>query len=704
MPPFIRSNNTLFFALSMLILVGGIIFWQDGLTYDPPMYFSGLGQSLSTDPAQYTYHARNAHLFGDPDPFDYPRWTVYEHSLTSGIARVWFALFDVDTRQSNMVGLLLTLAGAFFFALGLARQHRSWTSAALIFTFAIGVTLYTYGRLSYLENGLLLLTGVLFWVYSWWGDRHWAVILAGVLVAIAMLTGKLFGALLLPGLLAAILLGPPGHRIRQALLAATSFVVAALVLSLALYGTNLTAAFGYVGEQSYGLRGFPEGLSSPWGFIQHLVSYGFLNRLFYLNPDNLVMLVSTLLLMTLLPRGLRSVPDLSRSFRLALFATAFIYLGLMPLNYSPIRYTLYMLPMIAAAAFALFDHLLARSNQRPKPVLGWPERITVGLAFWLLTFHLIMNLLFFNTMPAPIATVVWVSLPIAAAVVWTLHQIINRWQPTVPSRALMIALAAILLLSAVTNTARLRRNHFMTRNLTTVEASRDLPNIIGRHAVLSGPYAPGLVLENDLQAFIHLFGVAQVDSTLFERYPITHLAVDRSNWEQATTDYPHLAESPVIATYHIRDYDVNIHRIAGRTGNHEADNYQLTPYEQAVEHYHAQRPDSALTILADLYTRQPDSRAIGILYGELLLSSNRIQQGIDHMIALANRFPTDYYIQIHTGRALQIVALATQDQGLFQRANSFYQRGVEANRYKADYANRLFMQTMQQFSRPNHTP
>ncbi len=702
MPRFIRTNNTVFFALAMLILIGGAIFWQQGLTYDPPMYFSGLGQSLSTDPAQYTYHARNAQLFDDPTPFDYQRWTVYEHSLTSYVAQAWFAITKVNMRQSNMVGLLLTLAGAFFFALGLIRQHRAWTSAALMFTFVIGVTLYTYGRLSYLENGLLLITGLLFWVYSWWGDRPWGIILSGVLVAIAMLTGKLFGALLLPGLLAAILLGKSGPRVRQTLIAGGSFVIAMLALAFALYGTNLTAAFGYVGEQSYGLRGFPEGLSSPWGFVQHLISYGFDNRLFYLNPDTFAMLVASLAMLTLLPRGLRSVPNLTRSSRLALFVTAFIFLGLMPLNYSPIRYTLFMLPMIAALAFTLFDHLLINTKHRPVPVLGWPERIVLGLAFWLLAFHMIMNLVFFNTLPSPANTVVWVSLPIAIAAVWALHIIVNQKQPAVPPRAFMIALAALLLLSAVTNTARIRRTHFMTQNLNTIEASRDLPNIIGPASVLSGPYAAGLVLETDLKAFIHLFGVAQVDSTLFERYPITHLAVDNSNWQLAVNDYPHLAQAPVIATYHIRDYDVNIIRIAEKTGNAQADQYELTAYERAVRHYHAKQLDSAMAILEPLYNQHPDSKAIGILYGELLFAANRFQQGINHMIALAERFPTDYYIQIQTGRTMQIVALMTQNQSLLQQSGMFYQRGTEVNRFKATYANQLFQQTMQQYSRPQN--
>ncbi|MCK4574175.1 MAG: hypothetical protein KAU36_07375, partial [candidate division Zixibacteria bacterium] len=263
-------NPRLFYILTFLIFAAGLAFWLADLTSDPPMYYAGYGQSLSTDPAQYVHHARNEILFGDFDPFDYPRWTVYQHSLTSLTGWLWFSIAGVSIKQAAVVGLILCLGGLIFLILGLARYHRPWVTSVVALCYIINITLYTHGRLSYLENGLIFIAAMLFFVYSRWGDRLWGVALSGLLVAIAMLTGKLFGALLLPALLLAILFSGRDDSWRRALVSGGAFLIGSLALMLMLYGTDLAAAMGYVGEQSYGLRGFPKGLTTPWDFVEHL--------------------------------------------------------------------------------------------------------------------------------------------------------------------------------------------------------------------------------------------------------------------------------------------------------------------------------------------------------------------------------------------------------------------------------------------------
>jgi len=53
------QKKNLFYFLTFVIFVGGFIFWTSDLSSDPPMYYSGMGQSLATDPPQYIYHAAN---------------------------------------------------------------------------------------------------------------------------------------------------------------------------------------------------------------------------------------------------------------------------------------------------------------------------------------------------------------------------------------------------------------------------------------------------------------------------------------------------------------------------------------------------------------------------------------------------------------------------------------------------------------------
>ena len=68
-----------------MVVVGGIFVWTSEIDADPPMYYSGLGQSLATDPPQYVFHARNDAIYGEPDPFDYPRWMIYQRTARNGL-------------------------------------------------------------------------------------------------------------------------------------------------------------------------------------------------------------------------------------------------------------------------------------------------------------------------------------------------------------------------------------------------------------------------------------------------------------------------------------------------------------------------------------------------------------------------------------------------------------------------------------------
>ena len=139
----LTKTDLLLYVLTLLIVIGGVLFWASDLASDPPMYYSGLGQSLATDPAQYVHHARNEILFDDWDPFDYPRWTIYQHSLTSLVGWGLFSLSGVSATSAGAVGLVLSLGGLLFFLLGLFRHCRTWVLPVVALCYVINVTLLT---------------------------------------------------------------------------------------------------------------------------------------------------------------------------------------------------------------------------------------------------------------------------------------------------------------------------------------------------------------------------------------------------------------------------------------------------------------------------------------------------------------------------------------------------------------------------------
>jgi hypothetical protein len=671
-----------FLILTALVLAAGFMFWQTDLTADPPMHYTGLGQSLSTDPAQYTWHARNQHLFGEWDPFDYPRWTVYQHSLTSAVAWLWFSVAGVSLEQSNMVGLLLSF-GALIFLLLALRRHSPWLLSTVTLAFVMNVSLITYGRLSYLENGLVFIAAVMLWVYSWWGDRLWGVVACGALAAVATFAGKLFGSLLLPVLIVTIFASGSANRLKMIIAGVLAFFAASLALIAAFYGSDLSAAFAYAGEQSYGLRGFPAGLSSPWDFFEHLIAYGYKNRLLYQSPDIYMFMLVAAGMFVMLPAGNSRLGQLSRVARFSMFWMVIVVAGLMPLNYSPLRYALFLIPAVIVSCYTMVDTI--RNRKLPiRLSLDRLQMIVLFAASWYFLFHLIGNVFHFNTQPPPVRLLTWSTLPGAVVLTYLVWLVSKRMTVLISGRWLTVGLLLVVSLSILANTFRVKRWHIEEENYNIIEASADLPKILGENAIISGPYGPVLTSGNNLRSFIHLFGVANLDSTLFDRYPITHLAVDFSNWEASVKAFPALGNIQPITSYWIRDIGVNIYNISKIFANPEALRYQETDYERAVGHFRKAANDSALFYLESAFEQAPKSKAVSLLLLELLLQQVRTEEARQILTTQATAYPTDFNAQVQLARFLQIVSIQTGDKAMLDLAFVYYQKSTDLNRYKGN--------------------
>lgn len=685
-----RRSDRLWLLVTALIVVGGATFWLSDLRSDPPMYFSGLGQSLYTDPPQYTYHARNAHLFDDWDPFDYPKFAVFENSLISRLAWVWFSLSGISIVSANAVGVIASFLGLIALLYGLAKWHRPWVLAAVAATFVVNVTLLTHGRLPYLENGLLLLASLLFMTYARFGESLAGLIGCSILAALAMVMGKLFGLMLLPAVLAAVWFSGAENRFRRCLLVLLTFAVTARLLVALFYGGSLEAVRGYFGEQTYGLYGFPPGLSSPWGFVEQLMSYGLENRLYYLNADLVGQLwLAGATLAIWVGRNAAPMRNLPPSLRLGLFWLVLSVGALMPLGYSPIRYSLLFLPAIPLLLFGLLELLRNQPERQPIKLSRW-SLIILGVVTWAFLAHLAGNLFFFNVTPAPKRLLVWSTLPGAALFAYFTYRYAKSGKRMIPNcywqMAAIIAVAAVV----VINGARIRRFHLLEQNFNIAEANDDLDKILAPGAVLSGPYGLTLTQGITRKAFIHHFGVAKVDSSLFDRYPVTHVAVDESNWQAAVKNYPPLKDLTEIAYYWICDNKVWVYNISQSFSNPEARQYQPSLYEQASNAHAAKREDSARVLIESFLTAHPDSKAGLLLYGRILTELRDYETAFRIYSQVAQFYPTDYNVQLETGYFIAQLASATGNQPLLQSAETYFFHASHVNRYRTDMAMRLW--------------
>ncbi|HOP06138.1 MAG TPA: hypothetical protein PLF13_02480 [candidate division Zixibacteria bacterium] len=698
-----QRSRIIFYVLTVIVLIGGAVFWFQDLDSDPPSYFSGRGQSLATDPAQYVYHARNKVLFDDWDPFDYSRWTVYQHSLMSLVGYLCFSLSSVSRATAHVAGILLSLSGLLLLLAGLLRHFRPWTAAVAAFCFLINVTAFTYGRLSYLENGLLFLAALMFFIYSWYGDKLWGLIATAILAAAATFTGKLFGALLMPALLVTLFFLDKDERWKRIGIAVGAFLVSGLVLIFLLYGSDLTAAFGYVGEQSYGLRGFPEGLTSPWAFLEHVVSYGYKMRLFYLNPDILMYIVVSGTLLILVRYNKDSASTLRSVPRPLFFVMAWIalgWLGLAPLTYSPIRYSLLFLPAAIAVLWMVLDMFLKNAGRKLSVVWpGWTGMTAIALLWWILTYHTVANLFFFNLSSPPVTMLTWTTV-VAVPVVLALGFFILKRHSFRFSRKWLIAVLAVALaVTTLVNGFRIRRLHFLDHAFTIQEACRDLGEIVGPDAVISGPYGPELTFDSKLKSFIHLFGVAEVDSTLFNRYPITHIAIDVSNAEEAVKQYPQIGGLKPIVSYWIRDIEVQVYNVAGAFSNPQANRYQPTHYERAISYYLAQQYDSSALEIERHLALHPETKSLGLLATDIIWKQKQYQAAMGLITNLAEKYPTDWNVQMQAAKIVQVVALMAKDNNLLARARSYYEKTAFVNRFRGLEAQKSYYDLMQRAER-----
>ncbi|MFQ5608063.1 MAG: hypothetical protein ACE5GA_08955, partial [Candidatus Zixiibacteriota bacterium] len=311
-----------------------------GLENDPPLYLVGHGQDQLTDPYHLTFHARNEILYGEWNPFAYHRWDVFKHSLVSAAAYVAFALGEPSRFWANLASTALNLAGLALFltALLALRGRRETLIAALLLL--INSTLFFYARLPFLENGLIFLSGLTFFVLVRFNDKNWGLALTGALVALCGLIGKLFGFLLLGPVLLTLLYLHRRGCVKPALITLAGVAAGTIAVLALFYGGSLPTLVAYYSEQTVGMYGKPPGLASVGGFMTMFATYGGESGLAEFAPMLVLMpLVSVIVIALTTPE----VFQRQREFVPLVFALIWLavgVLGLMPFFYRPMRYSL----------------------------------------------------------------------------------------------------------------------------------------------------------------------------------------------------------------------------------------------------------------------------------------------------------------------------------------------------------------------------
>jgi 4-amino-4-deoxy-L-arabinose transferase-like glycosyltransferase len=652
-----RTELILFFLLVALALIIRV----NQLSADPPVKLS-TSQDVYTDPAQYTSYARNLVLYGSFNPLHDYRLVFFLKSITNVAAWLVFSIFGVGYWQGNMVGLLFsfpTIMLLYFIVRKIAGNIAALFSLALI---AVDYNQIFYGRLSFLENSMNFF-GILSFTLLLYGRRCWVIILAGMSLAAGTFFGKLLGLIyIFPFICYAVYEYFHGYDrdFKKIIVRYGSYVAGYLAVFVFWYFFSyrplVSSVSGYVEEQAFNLYGIPEAFTSVWIFIYRYVSLGVKSAFFERMP--VAALLCWGMILTILYRIGRKENWKSQLNGLnpgIIFLAALVigaYGSLMVWNYRPLRYQTMMIYPIYGLA-GIFLSLLVQGKIFSKDMKGYKLFPFVLLIFIMIPLYQLIRPRF-DLSEASFFTTAEKYYFLAAVAVLTLI-IVGLWKIIgtkfyeLPAKFRNGFLIAAMLGAILPNSINYL-NWSSVATFTTIANSKDLARILSPEAVVSGPYAASLTQENMFFNLIHMFGVAKVDTVFFQRYPITHILVDKSNEESAKENYSEILDkAPLVAHYYVGNRNINLYRVAGLTGNIVAREYQMSDFELALNYYLSNHPDTGNIFMKRFLLKNPDNLAGNFIAGNMATEIGLYGEAEYFFKKAISNSPTDFHLRYKLG-------------------------------------------------------
>ena len=665
-----RNNlNTLALFLSLGVIAAAIILRFIHLSADPPYFFAGTGQDLLTDPYNVTFFARNKVLFGSWDIFNYPRWIFFKYSLSSAASYILFLIGGVSRITANLSAIVPNLAGLFLFSLGMLRESKK---SGLVTTLLLvtNMTMFVYGRFPFLENGLIFLCGLLFYIFTRFHHRNWGLFLSAILAALCALSGKVFGIVMIIPISVVLLSEKNDAPHKRTLLFLGATFLSMILFALVFYGREFGAVYSYISEQTIGAYGLPKWISSPMTFFPQLLSLNRELRLFNAAPllFSLLFLYSCGLLA--LPRSKMKIILSNQAFLFNIVWLVSGFLLLMIFNYQPLRYQLFLLLPLSGIVSTIFTNPITFSESRK---IGITRTIILILLCWFTVAQFAFMVSADSSTQPPLSQLVWYYLipAVIAAVAIILFR--NKYLRLISCRNIIPV--AFLILCVLTQAHWIYKwFDKLTYNLKM--AGADLAQIVNDDAVVIGPYAQALTIDNRLRSFVYMFGLPHKEENLFQKFHCTHLAADITNEEAAMEDYPELKGRVKLARYWVRDVTVNI---SGIPDKKNASQYMPTDYEKASMFYASQKYDSALSYLQKFLGRFPENKSAISLQSNCYIQIDNIDKGLDVYTKLMALYPDDYSLYFDLALLQYKIYLMTGKKENLEKSSLLFKMAIDLN-------------------------
>ena len=651
-------NSLKYYFILIVILLFGLGLRVYDLDLDPPLTVGHHSQGLTTDPHHLTSFAANNSKFGDPEPFPFPKWRVFRVSLVSAAAAMIFKVTPAGRTAANLAGVIPSFLGiilivAGFVVRGNIDKYRDIRPALMAAGFlGLNFILITYNRLPFLESGLIFYFGLIFFLFRKFRFRTFNLILISALVSLSCLTGKIFGISIGLAVLGVILLSSSGHKTSHIIWYFSGFIISMAVLLAVLFGGNIPDYMTYLREMIFTAHGSPLGLYSDLKqIVLRPITFGSFTKIYSDSPFLFVSFYLAMVVVILFAANYYRYFRQRITLQFTILWLIFLALLLIPVSYRPLRYSILLfLPVAILTSQAI---TLKGENLSPAPRRWLNCSYTIlTLVNWYFLYHLVIDFIVVEDYKEIAGMVIALTFACGIGITYLILKlnladlIFSRMQ------TVRIVLFVFLALSAVyQGTAYVR---WVTNGSYSIrDASNDLVEVIGPDAVLTGPYAPTLTIDNNLRHFIYAFGLPYPGYNILEKFPITHLAVDDGSFDIACRDFPETDRALSVTDYHLRNRNVMIVRINDQSLNDEARNYQPTACEKAMEFFLKRDFDSALVYNTAFLEKYSDNRS-GLLQRCLILSyMNRKDELIPAARKVSRMFPADLAVQYFCNERLK---------------------------------------------------
>ncbi|MDF1546067.1 MAG: hypothetical protein P1R58_13315 [bacterium] len=639
------------------------------LDADPPLFYTGHGQAQITDPYNLTFFARNAVLYEDANPFDFHRWDIFKNSLISAISFILFSTAGVSRVTANISSLLLHLAGLTFFLMAFYKKDNLIPVYLTSLLLLINSTLFFYGRLPFLENGLIFLSGLTFWVTIRYHQAGWGQILAGGLVALAALSGKLFG-LVLAGPLAVTLFYVYRKRLLlPAINAAAGFLATVGLYLLLFYRGSLSLLMSYYFEQSVEMYPSPPGLSSPMNFLKMLLTYGGDSGLHEYTPFiGLIGVICLVLVLLNFDWKKKPTPERIQT----LFCLSWLILGvagLMPFFYRPLRYALFLFLPLSGLVLLGFSLLGEKVQLRQR--FAWPVWLAIFLVLW---FAATQIAIYFD-LGAGRFVPDTPSILLVGSFALVLTTLLFLWlkaRPRFLAGRIVIGLLALLGVGVlVAQPVRIYDGLTQSgRNLKQYNA--EFSEILDPGAVTTGPFMAAMNIDNKLKGVIYMFGLSNQQEDLFSRFPVSHVIADNSNWTRAQKDYPQLARATKITQVLVSDLLIGLFRVPDAT-------VPLTEFEQGSVALSRGDPRTAIEHYTRFYQDHPHNMLGAIHLALAYQRAGRSSEAMELAKLVESRHSQNYFAHIFLAGYYKSLFESTGDSTYRTKSEKHKQIARETN-------------------------